>query len=261
MRKSIGGTMRELIKRSIKDTAVEPYCRWLVKRARGIKMPFDLVKNEIYDRQAAEVIERVLKGSSNAIDVGCHKGQFLKLFLTHAPQGHHFAFEPIPYLAKMLQTEFPSVEVYNYALSNKPGEVAFYVIPEAPELSGLNARIFINPDSPRQEIVVTSERMDTMIPKEMKIDLIKIDVEGAEGLVIEGAIDTIKRNRPYIILEHGGSSSKSFGFSSGDIYVLLVEQCGLRLSLLNNWLYNGPSLSKLEFMESSEWYFIAHPAN
>ena len=253
--------MRELIKRSIKNTAVEPYIRWLVKRSRGIKQPFDLMKNEIYDRQADEVIERVLKDNSNAIDIGCHKGQYLDLFLKHAPQGYHFAFEPIPHLAKILQTEFPSVEVYNCALSNKPGEAAFYIVPDAPALSGLNARTFIKSDSPRQEIVVSTERLDTIIPQEVKIDLIKIDVEGAEGLVIEGAINTIKCNKPYIILEHGNLSSTVFGYSSSDIYDLLVEQCGLSISLLKNWLYQGPSLSKQEFIESRDWYFLAHPAD
>ena len=253
--------MRELIKKSIKDARVEPHVRWLVKRSRGIRAPFDLVKNEIYDRQAAEVIERVLKENSNAIDVGCHKGQFLKLFLKHAPRGHHFAFEPIPDLAKMLQAEFPSVEVHNHALSDKSGTASFFIVPDAPALSSLNERAVVAQDKSRQEIEVPTERLDTIIPRELKIDLIKIDVEGAEGLVISGAIDTIRRNNPYIVLEHGGSSSSAFGISSSDIYDLLVERCGLRLSLLKNWLRRGSSLSKREFVANDHWYFLAHPAD
>ena len=238
---------------------MEPYVRWLVKRTRGIGMPFDLVKNEIYDRQVAEVIGRVLSGTSNAIDIGCHRGQFLELFLKHAPQGRHFAFEPIPDLATRLKAEFPAVEVYDQALSNRSGKAAFYVIPDAPALSGLNEREFLEKDKTRQEIAVSTERLDAVIPREMKIDLIKIDVEGAEGLVIDGAIDTIRRNRPYIVFEHGGSSSEPFGFSSGDVYDLLVGQCGLRVSLLKNWLYRGPSLSRQEFMTTGNWYFLAYP--
>jgi len=252
--------MWTLMKKCIKDTQAEPYARWLIKRSRGIRMPFDLVINEIYDRQAAELIERVLKDDSNAIDIGCHKGQFLKLFMQHAPKGHHYAFEPIPPLVKKLQVEFPSVNVYNHALGNTRGEATFYVIPDSPALSGLNARTFVEPDKPRQEIVVTVERLDSIIPHDVKIDLIKIDVEGAEGLVIEGAIETIKRNKPYIILEHGSASSSAFGFSSGDTYDLLVEQCGLNVSLLKNWLQGKSSMSKQEFTNSSHWYFIAHPA-
>ena len=86
----------------IKDGKVEPYARWLVKRSRGLKMPFDLVKDEIYDRQAFEVMSRVLSPESCCVDIGCHKGQFLTEYMNCAPKGTHFAFEPIPYLYEQL---------------------------------------------------------------------------------------------------------------------------------------------------------------
>lgn len=250
--------MRGLIKKLIKDSKIEPYARWLVKRSRGIKMPFDLVKNEIYDRQAAEVIRRVLAPGSNCIDIGCHQGQFLRAFLKHAPQGHHFAFEPIPYLAEKLRDSFPNVEVFPYALSDHSGEESFYVIPESPALSGLSAREFVAPDKTRQEIKVRVERLDNLVPENIKINLIKIDVEGAEGAVILGALETIKRNMPLIVIEHGGASSQAFGFSSSQIYDLLVDQCGFELFLLTNWLHGRSPLTKKAFLESGEWYFLAH---
>lgn len=252
--------MRQWVKRVIKDTPVEPYLRWLVKRTRGIKIPYNLVKNEIYDRQTAEVMERVLHYSSSAVDVGCHKGEFLRLFLKLAPHGHHYAFEPIPQLANALQEEFRSAHVFNYALCDKSGDATFYVIPERPALSGLNERAFKAKGNRRVAIMVKTERLDAVIPEDEKIALIKIDVEGAEGLVIAGAINIIKRNKPYIVFEHGDSSLKAFGISSAEIYEMLVEQCGLRISLLKNWLSGGDPLSKAEFMKNYEWYFLAHPA-
>ena len=69
--------MKSTIKAMIKDSRVEPYARWLVKRSRGLRMPFDLVKDEIYDRQAFEVMHRILSEESCCVDIGCHKGQFL----------------------------------------------------------------------------------------------------------------------------------------------------------------------------------------
>lgn len=125
----------------------------------------------------------------------------------------------------------------------------------------MNAREFVANDKARQEIKVHTQRLDDVIPPEAKIDFMKIDVEGAEGLVISGALDTIRRNRPYIILEHGHRSSNAFGFSSSDIYDLLVDRCGLELSLLNKWLYRGRALSKGEFVGGNDWYFLAHPAD
>lgn len=252
--------MRALIKRTIKDTVCEPYIRWAVKRTRGINMPFDLVKNEIYDRQAAEIIAHILIDSSNTVDVGCHKGQFLKLFQKYAPHGHHFAFEPIPSLAALLQAEFPSVKMYDCALSDQSGEAIFYVIPEAPALSGLNERAFLAEGKARQAIVIKTERLDAIVPNDVKIDLIKIDVEGAEGLVIAGAINIIKRDKPYVILEHGGSSSQIFGYESIDIYDQLVGECGLTVSLLKNWINKGASLARREFGSGGDWYYIAYPS-
>lgn len=253
-------SIRYLIKRYIRDRKSEPYVRWLIKRSRGIRIPFDLVKNEIYDRQATEVMSRVLSVDSNCIDIGCHKGDFLRTFLKYAPQGRHFAFEPIPKLADRLRVEFPSVQVFDLALSDASGKAAFYVVPAAPALSGLHSRDFIRRTELRQKIRVKTERLDAVIPTGTKVAFIKMDVEGAEGLVIAGALDTIVKNRPFIIFEHGMQSSAVFGTTSEDIYDLLVGRCGLRISLLRSWLFRMPPLSKREFAAQSEWYFLAHPA-
>ena len=249
--------MRDLIKKSIMDSRVEPYVRWLVKRLRGIRMPFDLVKNEIYDRQAFEVIKRVLHRSSNCVDVGCHEGAFLYQIRKYAPLGRHFAFEPIPHLAEQLAVKFPTLEISSCALSNVSGESVFYIIPDAPALSGLSEREFLNPEKARDVISVRTQRLDSLIPEDIKIDLIKIDVEGAEGLVILGALEIIKRDKPYIIFEHGNTSSMAFGISSSDIYELLVNCCHLKLSTPRGWLYREPPLSKERFGKSGEWSFLA----
>lgn len=224
-------------------------------------MPFDLVKDEISDRQAFEIIRHVVSPESCCIDIGCHKGQFLAEYMRCSPKGHHYAFEPIPGLFEELCESFSSAEIYNYALSDKSGEVSFYVIPDAPALSGMSRRETIRKELPREEITARTERLDEVIPEYTKIDFIKIDVEGAEGLVISGAMDTITRNKPYIVFEHGLSSSLMFGTRSDEIYDMLVTQCGLAISLLPDWLSKMRPLTRKEFLSQRGcWYFLAHPA-
>lgn len=252
--------MKSIIKAMIKDGKVEPYARWLVKRSRGLRMPFDLVKDEIYDRQAFEVMERVLKPESCCVDIGCHKGQFLDEYIRRSPKGTHYAFEPIPYLFEQLVEKYKSARVFNYALSDKSGETSFFILPDKPALSGLNERETIQKELPREKITIRTERLDEVIPPEVKIDYIKIDVEGAEGPVISGALDTLKRNKPFVVLEHGEDSSLLFGMTSENIYDMLVTQCGLNISLLADWLSNKPPLTKHEFTSQRGcWYFLAHP--
>ena len=252
--------MKSIIKAMIKDGKVESYARWLVKRSRGLRMPFNLVKDEIYDRQAFEVMERVLKPESCCVDIGCHKGQFLDEYIRCSPNGTHYAFEPIPYLYGQLVENYKSSRVFNYALSDKSGEASFFILPDKPALSGLNERETIQKGLPREKIMVRTERLDEVIPPDVKIDYIKIDTEGAEGPVIAGVLDTIKRNKPFVVLEHGEGSSLLFGMTPGGIYDMLVTQCGLNISLLADWLSNKSSLIKHEFSSQRGcWYFLAHP--
>jgi FkbM family methyltransferase len=247
------------LKARVSDTRAEPVLRWLVKRSRGIRMPFDLVKNEIYDRQAGEVMRRVLKPNSNCVDIGCHQGQFLREFIRLAPQGCHWAFEPIPHLAEALRREFPAVQVMDAALSDRSGQSSFFVLPDRPARSGLHKREFIGNSGARQEIRVRTERLDDLVPSATKIDFMKIDVEGAEGLVISGSLETIRQSRPHIVFEHGRQSSLDFGFAPERIYDLLATHCGLRVSLLCDWLYGRAPLTKGAFTQNREWYFLAHP--
>jgi FkbM family methyltransferase len=252
--------VREAVKALIKDTRVEPIARWVVKRSRGHRMPFDGVRNEIYDRQASEIIRQVLQRESSCVDVGCHEGFFLRQFVVNAPAGKHFAFEPIPRLAARLRDEFPSVAVHEVALTDRAGEATFYVIPSAPALSGLHRREFVEPGQPREEVTVRTERLDALIPAELKVDLIKIDVEGAEALVLAGAAETLRRSHPVIIFEHGKASSAAFGSSSVAIYELLVDRLGFSVSRLVSWLRRGPSLTRRQFVRARDWYFVAHPS-
>ena len=63
----------------------------------------DITKNLKYDRLTKLVIKRALNLNSNAIDIGCHKGEILVEILKNAPNGQHFAFEPIPLFYQNLQ--------------------------------------------------------------------------------------------------------------------------------------------------------------
>ncbi len=61
------------------------------------------------------------------------------------------------------------------------------------------------------------------------------------------------------MIEHGKQSSAAFGTTPQAIYRMLVDGCGLRVSLLASWLHGGPALTEGEFVASRDWYFLAHP--
>lgn len=224
----------------------------------------DVTKNMQYDRQTLKIMRKALKKNSNCVDVGCHKGEILEIILKYAPEGVHYAFEPIPFFYEKLDSNFASdkVHISSVALSDNKGTTTFNYIKNAPAFSGLKQRQY-DVKKPDIEIInVQTDLMDYVIPPDHKVDFIKIDVEGAEYFVLQGAKETIKRSKPTIIFEFGKGASDYYNINPEKIYSLLTDECNLKISTLKGWLAGSPSLNLetlKEYYESGkEWYYIAH---
>ena len=87
--------------------------------------------------------------------------------------------------------------------------------------------------------------------------LIKIDVEGAERQVIEGAIETLRRHAPIVVFEHGPGAQDEYQTSPEQVYDLLVSGAGMRIFDIDGV---GP-YSRTQFVDvyyKPIWNFVAH---
>lgn len=227
------------------------------------KIPIAFTKNQQYDKQTKQVIKKCLHTNSNCIDVGCHEGEVLEIMLQHAPEGQHFGFEPIPDFFDLLEKKFPpNCHFYKLGLSNEKGTSSFNHVVTNPGYSGMKKRKYDKPNERDTSITIKIDRLENVLPKDVKIDFIKIDVEGAEWLVMDGAKEIIKKYKPTIVFEHGLGGADVYGIRPEQVYELLHEECGLQVSTMKRWLDNKESFSKNEFVEQFEkglnYYFIAY---
>ena len=168
-----------------------------------------------------------LRPDSTCIDVGAHEGSVLAEIVRKAPDGRHIAFEPLPHFAAQLRTSFPSVDVREIALSDRPGVVPFNFVRTNPAYSGFRRRTYPGVEEV-EEIMVQTAALDDCLAADMMPTLIKIDVEGAEAEVLRGATRTIAAHRPVILFEHGIGGADHYGTSSLEIFQL-IHDCGLRI--------------------------------
>lgn len=222
----------------------------------------DLTKNLEYDRLTKAIMKKVIRENSNCIDVGCHKGEILKYILKLSSNGKHYAFEPLPQFYSYLSGHFKTkVNIFPYALSDKSRSSSFQFVKNAPAYSGINKRKYDKP-ADIQEIKVELKKLDEVIPDDLKIDFIKIDVEGGEFAVLKGAKQLLKKNKPVVIFECGLGASDYYGTKPDELYTFLTEDVGLKISLLISYTENANSLSGREFVDhynnKKEYYFIAH---
>lgn len=232
----------------------------LIRRVLNF-LHFDLTLNLKYDRLTKRIIKKLLKPDSNCIDVGCHKGEILDLFIKQSPSGKHFGFEPIPSFFQTLNDKYASkATILPYALSEEDGIAVFQYVKNAPAYSGLKKRDYDRVIPQIEEIEVQKKKMDDCIPESLKIDFIKIDVEGGEFNVLKGAQRILKESTPFLLFEFGLGASDYYKTDPADFYDFLAS-FNYTIFSLNNFLNDKDSYNKDTFLNcynnKKEYYFIA----
>ncbi len=223
----------------------------------------DLTKNLEYDRLTKLIMKKSIGNNSNCLDVGCHKGEILDIIIKQAPNGKHFGFEPLPFLYNKLLAKYKNkATILPFALADKNGISTFQYVKNAPAYSGIKKRRYDISEPKIEEIEVELKKLDDVIPSDIKIDFIKIDVEGAEFGVLKGGLQLIKRDKPVVVFEFGLGASDFYGTKPVDLFNFFTIDAGLKLSLLSSYINGGAVLNLSEFTqyfnENKEYYFIAY---
>jgi FkbM family methyltransferase len=204
------------------------------------------------DRLQTEIMRRTLRADSSVIDVGAYRGQILREIIRLAPRGHHIAFEPVPANYEWLTAHFPDVTLHNCALSDEPGTATFQHVQGRPARSGLRRVPYPDADEVVVEIAVTIDTIDRLVPAGTAIDLVKIDVEGAELQVLRGARRLLRESRPMLLFEHAPYTAAVYGTKPADVHALLVGEHGYEISRFDEWLAGQPPLDHGAFVAEVE---------
>lgn len=149
-------------------------------------------------------VDRVKEGMV-VLDCGAYIGFFTLLFAKLVGRnGKVFAFDPDPETRVALQKNIDlnrfndRVTISEYALSDRTGEVTFIAEGKSvSRLTGLGRREDKGP-----VIRVQSITLDEFCEKHgVRADLIKMDIEGAEGIALEGARKTLAEVHPLVVCE------------------------------------------------------------
>ncbi|HWI74459.1 MAG TPA: FkbM family methyltransferase [Baekduia sp.] len=233
---------KQQLRRALSAVGLEP-------RAVALKRAFE-PSHTTQDRRDHEALATIfataLAPDANCVDVGAHSGDVLDDIVRIAPRGRHIGFEPLPDLAEQLQRRHPNVCVRAVALSDAGGTATFTHVLDRPGWSGFKPRPTPDGAAARtQTITVPTERLDDALPDDYVPALIKIDVEGAELQVLQGARGTLAAHQPLVVFEHGLGSADHYGTRPEQVHDLLT-QLGYRVFDLQG---HGP-YTRTVFMET-----------
>jgi FkbM family methyltransferase len=169
-------------------------------------------------------MKNLIKRGDTVIDIGSNFG-FYTLFFSRVvgESGCVYSIEPVPLTFEILSNnigklQLDNVKVLNYAISEKIG-IAQMEIPEygSGGESFYSARLVnrVNDTSSLRKYSIVTKTLDSLFSDwEREISFIKIDVEGHEWPVIQGAEKVISRFLPALFIEVTGNpedqNSKAF---------------------------------------------------
>ena len=178
-------------------------------RANGVVMVLDVGHSPmsllralgLYELRKTAEIERRLRPGAVFVDIGSSEGDFALIAARIVgPAGRVHAFEPDPGNGETIRenvaaNRFDTVTVHPVALSDCDGEATLY----QSSVSGWHSLLPGLEHRDHAAVTVPVARLDSYALE--RLDMIKIDVEGAEVAVLEGARETLARHRPVVLLD------------------------------------------------------------
>jgi len=145
-------------------------------------------------------LQKLLKPGDLTVDVGANLGNYT--YALHRITGNVLAIEPHPRLAKFIQAlRYPGARVLSIALSSKDGVTDLHVphFRSGHVLGSLKQDVAQSASLQLEHYRIATRRLDGLSLK--PVSFIKIDVEGSEEEVLDGAGATIARDMPMLLIE------------------------------------------------------------
>jgi len=200
------------------------------------------------DQMATALVTRICRSDKTFIDVGAHIGSIIFAVMQNDRSIRIIAIEAIPEKVANLRRKFPAVEFHECAVGDSEGEASFFINTRQSGYSSLGRPPANAGDQSIVEIRVPIKTLDNLISSS-DVDVMKIDVEGAELGVLRGSTNLLARSRPTIMFESGPLGNEGLGYTKEALWEMLFEQ-NYTVLVPNRVAHNDPGLSKESFIES-----------
>lgn len=214
--------------------ALLPQKRWEYASIYGIDMWLDLsdfVQRNVfigsYEVEETNWVKDLLRPGMTFVDVGANIGYYSALASSLVGrEGKVFAFEPNPSVYRQLRSwiessGIPQVHSFQIAMSNAAGNLTLFVPPESEHNNNANV---VRGQEGYFATSVPAFTLDSYLKKLNSgiVNLLKLDVEGYEPCVLEGAEATIRDGRIRAIM--------------AEFHPAMLDRAGTSPEALSRWL-------------------------
>ena len=232
-----------------------PVIKELEPSADGVRLFVDLSDHVIglnivrgqYEVDEVQYMRSVLKPGDTAIDAGAHIGFFtMQMAAMVGPEGRVYAFEPFDANAELLErsiqeNRFADRIDFHRAAAGAASGTATLTFPV--ETLNTGGAYLLHDGTPalagNQTTAVPVVALDDL-PIRRPVRMIKMDVEGAEPLVIKGAAALLREDRPVVLSElHPTQLARASGTTAA-AFLSAMRTIGYRAHLIEHGHVGAP---------------------
>jgi FkbM family methyltransferase len=179
----------------------------------------DMKEGRVFEPEVVQVAKEFILEGTTALDIGANFGQMTLLFSEFVGErGHVFSFEADDFVCQVLRKNIAANNRTNItpvcrAVYNTCDEVMFYPVPDFQRF-GSYGSYGLDPAAKqgRRVNTITIDSLNIQTP----ISFMKVDVQGSDLFVLQGAVQTIKRHQMPIIFEFEEQFQEEFQTSLDD---------------------------------------------
>jgi FkbM family methyltransferase len=194
-----------------------------------------LCAHRSYEGYVSGVFRQCLRPGMTVVDVGANIGYYTLLAARSVGEaGKVFAVEPSATNVRLLlasceANRFANVEVYMAGASDTVGIARLNPSFSTASTSSVAPRI--------EELfsydITPVYPLDRLLPRDVPVDVVKIDIDGSEMLAMRGATEMLARSRPVIFSEFAPSFLQTYSRVTGEEYLRHFLDLGYRVTVLD----------------------------
>jgi FkbM family methyltransferase len=177
-----------------------------------------------YEPKDFTMLLQLVRPGAVFLDIGANIGWYSVHVAVRDPLARVIAVEPIPssyrwLVAAIAANNLPNVTAINAAVGAEPGTMTLFV---DPTISGAaSAAPSTGPEGLQRVECPVSTIDDIVAERGGTVDVVKLDIEGAELLALEGGTRTLAAHHPIVFCEMLRKLTKPFGYHPNDIIALM----------------------------------------
>lgn len=234
----------------------------------GLRNTFSAyVMNRTHEKTTTEIFRKIIKPGNTFFDLGANIGYFSLLASKHVGEkGSVFSFEPEAknffYLKRNKEVNnYENMFPFQKAISNKNGTLSLFFCKYDSGHHTINQYSGIDVYShgrstEKVSVEVETQTLDDFIREQKieKVDVMKIDVEGSEALVVEGAKNTFSSNKDIkIIIEFFPILLEKMGSNPAALIDSLIKDFNFNVFVIgNDYSMEGKGVEFTKIQNSKE---------